>query len=103
MSTALDAILVRTPGTCGGRIRIDGTRITVHRIATLYKQGLSAEEMIVTYPHLSLGQVYAALAYYHSNREEIDAELADDDRLYDQLKREGEERRAKQSTTPNQQ
>lgn len=39
MSVVLDSVLVRTPGTCGGRIRIVGTRITVHRIATLYKQG----------------------------------------------------------------
>jgi uncharacterized protein (DUF433 family) len=97
MSTAIDTLLVSTPGNCGGRIRIDGTRITVHRIATLHNQGLSPEEIVVTYPHLNLAQVYAALAYYHSNRVEIDAELAADDRLYDQLKQEEEERRAQQS------
>jgi len=79
MTTTLDALLVKTPGTCGGRIRLDGTRITVHRIATLYKQGLSAEEIGQTYPSL-------ALSYYHANRQEIDAELAADDALYDQFK-----------------
>jgi uncharacterized protein (DUF433 family) len=92
-------MLVRTPGTCGGRLRIDGTRITVTRIATLYKQGLSAEEVVATYPHLTLGQVYAALAYYHANREAVDAELREEDRLYDELKREEEERRAQQMAT----
>ena len=60
---------------CGGRIRIDGTRITVSRIATLYRLGLTAEEIATTYSHLSLGQVYAALAYYHANLAEIEAEL----------------------------
>jgi uncharacterized protein (DUF433 family) len=86
MPTTLDSLLVRTPGVCGGRIRIDGTRITVHRIAVLYKQGQNAEEVARTYPHLSLGQVYTALAYYHANRDEVEAELAADDAEYDALK-----------------
>lgn len=81
--TALDAMLVQTADVCGGRIRIDGTRITVHRIATLYQQGQNAEEIARTYSHLSLGQVYTALAYYHANRIEIDAELAADDAQYE--------------------
>ncbi len=87
MVTTLDAMLVTTPEVCGGRIRIDGTRITVHRIATLYKQGLSAEEIAETYSHLGLGQIYAALAYYHANRDLIESQLAADDAQYDELKR----------------
>jgi uncharacterized protein (DUF433 family) len=86
VSVVLDSMLVKTPGVCGGRIRIDGTRITVHRIATLYKQGQTAEDIAQTYPHLSLGQVYTALAYYHTNREEIEAELAALDAQYDELR-----------------
>ncbi|MFO7904821.1 MAG: DUF433 domain-containing protein [Pirellulaceae bacterium] len=85
MSITLDGMLVRNSGICGGRIRIDGTRITVHRIATLYKQGHSPEEIVQTYPHLSLAQIYAALAYYHANRAEIEAELAADRALYVEL------------------
>ena len=84
--TALDAMLAQTADVCGGRIRIDGTRITVHRIATLYQQGQDAEEIARTYSHLSLGQVYTALAYYHANRVEIDAELAADDAEYEERK-----------------
>ena len=87
MSTTLDALLVKTAGICGGRIRIDGTRITVHRIAVLYKQGQQPEEMLQAYPHLTLGQIYTALAYYHANREEIEKELATADAEYDELKR----------------
>ena len=85
MSTTLDAMLARSPDVCGGLIRIDGTRITVHRVTTLYKQGQTAEDVVGTYPHLSLGQVYAALAYYHANRAEIESELAAADALYDEL------------------
>jgi uncharacterized protein (DUF433 family) len=82
----LDSLLVRTTGVCGGRIRIDGTRITVHRVAVLYKQGQDAEEIARTYPHLSLGQVYTALAYFHANRDEVESELGADDAAYDALK-----------------
>jgi uncharacterized protein (DUF433 family) len=88
MATTLDSMLVQSPEVCGGRIRIDGTRITVHRIATLYRQGQSAEDIVRTYPNLPVGQVYAALAYYHANRAEMDADLAADDTKYDQLKQE---------------
>jgi uncharacterized protein (DUF433 family) len=87
MSITLDAMLTRTADTCGGRTRIDGTRITVHRIATLYKQGQSPEEIVQTHPHLSLAQVYAALAYYHANHAEVESELAEADVLYDKLRR----------------
>ena len=86
MSISLDTMLTRTADVCGGHIRIDGTRITVHRIATLYKQGQTPEEIAQTYPHLSLAQVYAALAYYHANRAEVESELAAADARYDQLR-----------------
>lgn len=75
MTVALDTLLARTPETCGGRLRIDGTRITVLQIATQFLQGLGAEEIADQYPYLTLGQVYAALAYFHANREEVEAEL----------------------------
>lgn len=90
MSIALSAMLAQTSDVCGGRIRINGTRITVHRIATLYKQGKSPAEIIQTYPQLSLAQVYSALAYYHANRAEIDSELAAADAQYEELRRQGE-------------
>jgi hypothetical protein len=38
--------------------------------------------------------VYAALAYYHANPDEIDAALAEDDRVIAALEREGQRRAA---------
>jgi hypothetical protein len=32
--------------------------------------------------HLSLAQVYAALAYYHVNQEQVEADLANEDAEY---------------------
>lgn len=93
MSVTLDAMLVRTPGISGGRLRIDGTGITVLQIAAMHKQGMSASEIAGQYPHITLGQVYTALAYYHNNKAEIDAELAEEEAEFDRLKAEAESRR----------
>ncbi|MEG4107605.1 DUF433 domain-containing protein [Microcoleus sp. S13_C5] len=43
------------------------TGTSVRRIAVLYKQGNSAEEIARLMTHLSITQVYAALTYYHAN------------------------------------
>lgn len=75
MSTAIDTLLSRATNICGGRIRIDGSRVTVHQIVTCYQQGLTPEEIADQYPHINLAQIYAALTYYHANRDEIDREL----------------------------
>lgn len=45
------------------------------RIAACYQQGLTPEEIRDQYAHVSLAQVYAALAYYHVNRDEIERDL----------------------------
>lgn len=76
MSTEIGTLLVSSPDVCGGRLRIDGTRITVNQVVALYKQGYSADELADQYPHLTMAQIYTALAHYHANREEIEADLA---------------------------
>jgi len=63
----------------GGRVRIAGTGVTVQSIVCSYKLGLSAEEIAEEFGHLTLAQVHAALACYHSNREEIDSAIASDE------------------------
>lgn len=85
MSTEIATLLVRSSGVCGGRLRIDGTRITVNQIVVLYKQGCSPEEIAGQYPHLSLAQVYTALAHYHANREEIESDLIAEEKEAEQL------------------
>ena len=76
MSTEIGTLLVRSPDVCDGRLRIDGTRMTVNQLVVWYKQGYTPEEIADQYPHLTLAQVYTALAYYHANREEIEVDLA---------------------------
>jgi uncharacterized protein (DUF433 family) len=88
MSTEIASLLVRSPDICGGRLRIDGTRITINQMAVLYKQGSSPEEIADQYPHLTLAQIYTALAYYHANREEVEGDLAAERAEADMLEKE---------------
>lgn len=88
MSTEIASLLVRSPDICGGRLRIDGTRVTVNQMAVWYNEGSSPEEIAAQYPHLTLAQVYSALAYYHANRKEVEADLAAERAEADLLERE---------------
>lgn len=88
MSTEIGSLLVRSPDMCGGRLRMNGTRITVNQIVVWYTQGYAPEEIADQYPHLTLAQVYTALAYYHANREEIEADLTAEKMEADRLQQE---------------
>jgi len=87
MATVNDigTLITQTPGVCGGRPCIAGTGVSVRRIAGWYKMGETPEEIAEQYGHLSLAQVYAALAYYHAHQDEIDQELLEEQAEYDRL------------------
>jgi uncharacterized protein (DUF433 family) len=79
MKAAIDigTLVVQTPGTCGGRPRIAGTRVTIQNIAIDFNAGMQPEEIIAERTHLTQAQVYAALAYYFANKEAINADITD--------------------------
>ena len=89
--TDIGTLIAQTPGICGGRPRIAGTGVSIRRIAGWYKLGQTPEEIATQIPHLSLAQVHAALAYYHANRDEMDAEMAAEEAEADRLERERRE------------
>ena len=79
--------IVSTPGTCGGRPRIDGHRITVEDVAIWHERmGMSPDEIVSAYPTITLSDVYAALAYYYENREQIDAGIREGKQFVEQLR-----------------
>lgn len=81
--TDIHVLIESTPGFCGGRARIAGTRIPVALIARLTQQGATPSEIVAAYPQLGLGQIHAALAHYFTHQDEIDAEIRADDHAYD--------------------
>src|SRR5262249_52356722 len=53
----------------------DANTKVVELVAATRAHGWSAEELTYQHPHLTLGQVHSALAYYWDHREEIEADL----------------------------
>ncbi len=90
MSSTIEigSLIESSPDIRGGRPRIAGTGITVQRIVRWYQQGLTPNEIVVELPHLTLAQVFAALAYYHANRGEMDAVIAQSQAEAERLERE---------------
>ena len=79
--------IVSTPGTRGGKPRIDGHRITVADVAIWYERmGMSPDEIVSTYPTITLSEVHAALAYYYEHRERIDADIREGEEAVDKLR-----------------
>jgi len=82
--------IVSTPGTCGGRPRIDGHRITVEDVAVWHQRmGMSPDEIVSAYPSLTLSDVHAALAYYYEHREQVEASIQEGQRLTAELRAKG--------------
>jgi uncharacterized protein (DUF433 family) len=73
-----------------GKPCISGTGVTVQRVVSWYKLGLTPEEISGKIGHISLAQVHAALAYYHANKEEIEKSIAEDKAAGDEAKQEFE-------------
>jgi uncharacterized protein (DUF433 family) len=86
-------LIAHDPEIRHGRPILAGTGVSVRSVVVRYKRGLTPEQIAASYGHLSLAQVYAALAYYHANRQEIETDLADEDQLYDRLVSEQQSRR----------
>ena len=74
----IGTLIESTPDIRGGRPCIAGTGVSVRRIVQWYKKGQSPEEIANRIGHLSLAQVYAALAYYHANRKAIETDLKEE-------------------------
>ncbi len=79
----IGALIARDPALRGGRPIIAGTGICVRTIAIESNQGLSPEEIAADHP-LSLAQVYAGLAFYHANKQQIDADIAVEEQTYEE-------------------
>jgi len=63
-----------------GAYRVGGTRVSLDSLVYLYREGVSAESMVDSYPALTLEQVHGALAFYLANQSEVDAYLVSEHR-----------------------
>jgi uncharacterized protein (DUF433 family) len=69
--------IVMTPGYCGGRPRIDGTRLSVEFIVKQIATGDTPIDIADSYPdgYVTAAAVYDALSYYYDHKDEIDTAI----------------------------
>jgi len=58
-----------------GTVRIKGSRVSLDSVVHHFKLGATAEQIVQSFPPLSLGDVYSAIAYYLTHRQEIEMYL----------------------------
>lgn len=80
----IGCLITSDPQIQAGHPIVAGTGTTLGRIAALYKQG-SADDIVADKDYLTLAQVHAALAYYYTNQQAIDKDLAAEAAEYDRL------------------
>lgn len=80
--------ITRDPSVCSGAPCVEGTRIRVVDVVSLHEDGRSPGEIVSQFPSLrNAAEVYAALLYYHDHRDEIDADLLEEERLEQEVER----------------
>lgn len=83
----LDEHIEITPGVMGGKPRIAGHRISVQNVVIWHNEmGYSVEQIAEDY-NLSLADVYAALAYYHDHKEEVDKSMVEGEKFVEEMKK----------------
>ena len=58
-----------------GTIRIKGSRVSLDSIVHHFKLGATAEQIVQSFPSLSLGDVYLSIAYYLTHHREVETYL----------------------------
>lgn len=75
--------------TSDGHARIRGTGFKVRMLAEEHlSTGADAMELHRGHPHLSLGQIYSALAYYYDNKNAFDQEIEQLREMAERMQRE---------------
>lgn len=73
-----------------GIIRVGGTRVTLDSLLNYYLQGETAEDLHEGFPTVALTDIYAVIAYYLANRDEVDAYLQRNQAAAEQRRRDYE-------------
>jgi uncharacterized protein (DUF433 family) len=87
MPTAISVPLTRDEQ---GNIRVGNTRVLLELVIYAFQQGETAEEIVDSYSTLTLGDVYAVIAYYLSHQAEVAAYMREAEEKADRIQREVE-------------
>jgi len=73
-TATLEDLIVKNPGLREGKPIVAGTGVMVRTVVGYYKLGLTPEET-ASELDMPLASVYAAIAYYHLSKDEIEADI----------------------------
>ena len=68
-----------------GAVRIGDSRVLLELVIRTFQDGATPEAIAQRYPTTRLSDVYSVIGYYLRHREEIDAYLAERERLGDKI------------------
>jgi|SRR5208282_6832127 len=74
-----------------GAYWVAGTRVSLDSVVYAFLRGAAPESIAQSFPVLSLGEVYGAIAFYLANHDEVHAMLADNDREFELLRNQARE------------
>lgn len=75
-----------------GVMRVGNTRVPLDTVVYSFNQGASPEEIVMSFPTLELGDVYAVVNYYLFNRSQVDEYWREREAQAAQLRAENEKR-----------
>jgi uncharacterized protein (DUF433 family) len=70
-----------------GSFYVVGSRVPLHLIVHEYKEGRSVEGIRECFPTLSIEQVHGALAFYHANKADVEADIEKNEELWEEFRK----------------
>lgn len=76
-----------------GTIRVGDTRVSIDSVVIQYERGATAEEIVESFPDLTLSDVHGVISYYLANKIAVDNYIAESEAAGERISRQLEERR----------
>ena len=92
MTLKLEAKTPPLTADADGVVKVSGTRVTLDTVVYAFREGATAEEIVIKYPSLDLADVYATVAYYLQHQQETEAYLATREEAAARVRHEAEAR-----------
>jgi uncharacterized protein (DUF433 family) len=70
-----------------GAYRIRGTRVSLDSIVYAFRDGQSPESILISFPDLTLEQVYGAITFYLGHQKSVDKYLKEGELKYKALRK----------------
>jgi uncharacterized protein (DUF433 family) len=75
-----------------GVVVVGGTRVTLDTVVAAFKDGATAEEIVIEYPSLRLPDVYSVIGYYLRRKDAVEDYLQGRQQIAEEVKKQNEGR-----------